>query len=128
MFYYGLLIAWLMSILAIMIAMDKKLDNKILLILCQIYNFIVGLSAWVIFFFVNIFGLMYLGEVEAVLFVFLLLIAIYIVLMYLLLIPLNKKIKRKSNQNTVSYILISSTVFSLGILAFVILGRLNIIV
>ena len=122
MFYYILLAIWLFVIPTIIILSRKDLENDIRLILVQLYNFIVGLSAAIIHILI-VFGIiMIFGDSDGNFIIDNIFYKAYIigmiVIFTLLLVPMNKYMKKKINMNVIYYILLSLMSIGLGVVVF----------
>ena len=113
MFFYILLFVWILFVPAIIIISRKELRNNIRLILAQVYNFIIGLTAWVIFFITLCITLKYFGESDLY---YIILGSILFLIFSILLIPFNIYMKKKINMNTFCYIFLSILIIGLGIM------------
>ena len=113
MFFYILLFIWILVVPAIIILSRKDLKTNIRLILAQVYNFIVGITAWLIFFITLVFTLKYFGESELY---YIILGSILFLIFSILLIPFNIYMKKKINMNIFCYIFLSILIIGLGIM------------
>ena len=120
MFFYILLFIWILVVPAIIILSRKDLKTNIRLILAQVYNFIVGITAWLIFFITLVFTLKYFGESELY---YIILGSILFLIFSILIIPFNIYMKKRININTIGYILLSILMIGLGITFFILLAN-----
>ena len=118
MFFYILLIIWLIVVPAIIILSKRDLKSNTMLFLVQLYNFIVGLSAWIIYFITVCISLKYFGEND----LFYIILTSFLILIFsILLIPINSSMKKKININTIGYILLSLLMIGLGVITLIVL-------
>lgn len=107
-----------------------KSEKKISLIIVQLYNFIIGLLAPIIHVFIILGVLIIFNDSGWDLIIdnlFYKAYAICMVLIFtLLLIPINKYMKKKINMNLIFYLLLSIIMIGLGILSFVFIDKLSI--
>ena len=120
MIYWIALLIWMISIFTLVIFFKCNSDNKCLLIVSQVYNFITGFLWWTIYFISMIFAIKYLGNITNVYFCYI----ISIVPLLLLFLPLNIKVKNKVNMNTISYSILSIFITILGFGIFIFISNL----
>lgn len=128
MFYYILLAIWVFVIPTIIILSRKDLEDNIRLFIIQIYNFIVGLSAAIIHFLI-VFGVLMIFEDSGWdLIIDNLFWEAYtismIIIFTILLVPMNKYMKKKINISVIAYILLSIMSIGLGVGVFVLIDRI----
>lgn len=115
MFYGILLIIWIISIVGIIY--DIKKDKEDILLLSQLYNFVIGTFGWKIYDISNTFFLKYLHNNDSLIFSF----CISVIIVLLLLIPVNIECKKKIKLNYIQYIIMSIGITLLGFENYVII-------
>lgn len=128
MFGYILLAIWILVVPTIIILSRKDLENNIRLLIVQLYNFIVGLSAAIIHFLI-VFGVLIILEDSGWdLIIDNLFWKAYticmIIIFTILLVPMNKYMKKKIKLNVIGYILLSIMSIGLGIGVFVLIDKI----
>jgi len=128
MFYYILLVIWILVIPIIIILSRKNLESNIRLFIIQLYNFIIGLSAVVIHFIIVFSILMIFNDGGWDSIIDNLFYKAYAIgmgfIFTLLLIPMNRYMKKKINMNVIGYILLSIMSIGLGIGGFFLIDKL----
>ena len=130
MFVYILLAIWILVVPTIIILSRKDFENNIRLFIVQLYNFIVGLSAAVIHFLIAMVIIIIFNDSGWDLIIENLFYKAYIigmiVILTLLLVPINKYMKKKINMNLICYILLSIMSIGLGIMACALIEKISI--
>ena len=121
MIYWLALLIWIISVLAFIIFLKYNFDDKYLLIVSQIYNFMTGFLGWAIYFLSIMFTIKYLGNITNIYVCYIL----SIIPLLLLLLPLNFKVKKKANLNTILYLISSIFITILGFCIFVFVSNLK---
>lgn len=116
MIFWIILFLWLIVVPIILILSKRDLESIKILCLSQLYNFIVGFSAWSILFIVFCisFGRLNGGQI--------LFFSLVILVYLLLLIPANMYITRKKNIDIIRYVILSTLIFASGAITFWVLG------
>ena len=128
MFGYILLAIWILVVPTIIILSRKDLENNIRLLIVQLYNFIVGLSAAIIHFLI-VFGVLIILEDSGwdliIDNLFWKAYSISMIMIFtILLVPMNKYMKKKIKLNVIGYILLSIMSIGLGIGVFVLIDKI----
>ena len=128
MFVYILLAIWILVVPTIIILSRKDLENNIRLLIVQLYNFIVGLSAAIIHFLI-VFGVLIILEDSGwdliIDNLFWKAYTISMIMIFtILLVPMNKYMKKKIKLNVIGYILLSIMSIGLGIGVFVLIDKI----
>lgn len=128
MFGYILLAIWILVVPTIIILSRKDLENNIRLLIVQLYNFIVGLSAAIIHFLI-VFGVLIILEDSGwdliIDNLFWKAYTISMIMIFtILLVPMNKYMKKKIKLNVIGYILLSIMSIGLGIGVFVLIDKI----
>ena len=115
--YYIGFMSWVLSLCSILTNLEKNKQPSSLLKFIQLYNFLTGFLGYFVFFISTIFFLFFfkgsnIGLVFASIFVSIPLL--------LLILPINAKVKKKINMNTIGYIVLSVTMLLLGFVTFII--------
>lgn len=117
MIYWLALLIWIISVLTLIIFLKYNFDDKYLLIVSQIYNFMTGFLGGTIYFLSIMFIIKYLSNITNIYVCYIL----SIIPLLLLLLPLNFKVKKKANLNIILYLILSIfiTILGFGIFVFV---------
>ena len=117
MIYWLALLIWIISVLTLIIFLKYNFDDKYLLIVSQIYNFMTGFLGGTIYFLSIMFIIKYLSNITNIYVCYIL----SIIPLLLLLLPLNFKVKKKANLNKILYLILSIfiTILGFGIFVFV---------
>ena len=121
MIYWIALFMWIISILTLIIFLKYNFDDKYLLIVSQIYNFMTGFLGFVIYFTLIMMSIKYLGNITNIYVCYIL----SIIPLLLLLLPLNFKVKKKANLNIILYLILSIFITILGFGIFVFVSNLE---
>ena len=103
MIYWIALFMWIISILTLIIFLKYNFDDKYLLIVSQIYNFMTGFLGFVIYFTLIMMSIKYLGNITNIYVCYLL----PIIPILLLLLPLNVKVMKKIKTSIIVYLILS---------------------
>ena len=110
------LIMWIIIIPTIIIVISKKnINKKLVLIISQIYNFVVGFSGFALIFIITMVNL---GTIQNKIIFYIMQIFIHLIVFSILLIPVNKAMKKRITMQTSSYVILSTFVIGLGFLLF----------
>ena len=110
------LIMWIIIIPTIIIVISKKnINKKLVLIISQIYNFVVGFSGFALIFIITMVNL---GTIQNEIIFYIMQIIIHLIVFSILLIPVNKAMKKRITMQTSSYVILSTFVIGLGFLLF----------
>lgn len=128
MFVYILLAIWILVVPTIIVLSRKDLENNIRLLIVQLYNFIVGLSTAIIHFLI-VFGVLIILEDSGwdliIDNLFWKAYTISMIMIFtILLVPMNKYMKKKIKLNVIGYILLSIMSIGLGIGVFVLIDKI----
>ena len=93
MIYWLALLIWIISVLTLIIFLKYNFDDKYLLIVSQIYNFMTGFLGGTIYFLSIMFIIKNLSNITNIYVCYIL----SIIPLLLLLLPLNFKVKKKAN-------------------------------
>ena len=117
MIYWIALLIWIISVLTLIIFLKYNFDDKYLLIVSQIYNFMTGFLGWAISFLSIMFTIKFLGNITNIYVCYIL----SIIPLLLLLLPLNIEIKKKAKISIIVYFILSIfiTILGFGIFVFV---------
>lgn len=117
MIYWLALLIWIISVLTLIIFLKYNFDDKYLLIVSQIYNFMTGFLGGTIYFLSIMFIIKYLSNITNIYVCYIL----SIIPLLLLLLPLNFKVEKKANLNIILYLILSIfiTILGFGIFVFV---------
>lgn len=117
MIYWLALLIWIISVLTLIIFLKYNFDDKYLLIVSQIYNFMTVFLGGTIYFLSIMFIIKYLSNITNIYVCYIL----SIIPLLLLLLPLNFKVKKKANLNKILYLILSIfiTILGFGIFVFV---------
>lgn len=116
MIYWVALLILIISALALIINLKFNFDKKYLLIISQIYNLMLGFLGGAIYFLSIMITLKYLNNI----------IICYILSMIplmLLFIPLNIMVKKKTNMNIISYLILSILIAMIGFGIFILISN-----
>ena len=119
MIYWIALFMWIISILAIIIFLKYNFDDKYLLIVAQIYNFMTGFLGFAIYFSLIMLSIKYLGNITNIYVCYLL----PIIPILLLLLPLNIKVMKKVKTSIIVYLILSIFIIIFGFCIFVFLSN-----
>ena len=119
MIYWIALFMWIISILALIIFLKYNFDDKYLLIVSQIYNFMTVLLGFAIYFSLIMLSIKYLGNITNIYVCYLL----PIIPILLLLLPLNVKVMKKVKTSIIVYLILSFFIIILGFCIFVFLSN-----
>ena len=119
MIYWIALFMWIISILTIIIFLKYNFDDKYLLIISQIYNFMTGFLGLAIYFSLIMLSIKYLGNITNIYVCYLL----PIIPILLLLLPLNVKVMKKVKTSIIVYLILSFFIIILGFCIFVFLSN-----
>ena len=119
MIYWIALFMWIISILTLIIFLKYNFDDKYLLIVSQIYNFMTGFLCFVIYFTLIMMSIKYLGNITNIYVCYLL----PIIPILLLLLPLNVKVMKKIKTSIIVYLILSIFIIIFGFCVFVFLSN-----
>ena len=119
MIYWIALFMWIISILTLVIFLKYNFDDKYLLIVSQIYNFMTGFLGFVIYFTLIMMSIKYLGNITNIYVCYLL----PIIPILLLLLPLNVKVMKKIKTSIIVYLILSIFIIIFGFCVFVFLSN-----
>lgn len=119
MIYWIALFMWIISILTLIIFLKYNFDDKYLLIISQIYNFMTGFLGLAIYFTLIMLSIKYLGNITNIYVCYLL----PIIPILLLLLPLNVKVMKKIKTNIIVYLILSIFIIIFGFCIFVFLSN-----
>lgn len=119
MIYWIALFMWIISILALIIFLKYNFDDKYLLIVSQIYNFMTGFLGFAIYFSLIMLSIKYLGNITNIYVCYLL----PIIPILLLLLPLNIKVMKKVKTSIIVYLILSIFIIIFGFCIFVFLSN-----
>lgn len=119
MIYWIALFMWIISILALIIFLKYNFDDKYLLIVSQIYNFMTGFLVFAIYFSLIMLSIKYLGNITNIYVCYLL----PIIPILLLLLPLNVKVMKKVKTSIIVYLILSIFIIIFGFCIFVFLSN-----
>lgn len=119
MIYWIALFMWIISILALIIFLKYNFDDKYLLIVAQIYNFMTGFLGFTIYFSLIMLSIKYLGNITNIYVCYLL----PIIPILLLLLPLNVKVMKKVKTSIIVYLILSIFIIIFGFCIFVFLSN-----
>lgn len=119
MIYWIALFMWIISILTIIIFLKYNFDDKYLLIVSQIYNFMTGFLGFEIYFLLIMLSIKYLGNITNIYVCYLL----PVIPIILLLFPLNIKIMKKIKTSIIVYLILSIFIIIFGFCVFVFLSN-----
>lgn len=119
MIYWIALFMWIISILTIIIFLKYNFDDKYLLIVSQIYNFMTGFLGFEIYFLLIMLSIKYLGNITNIYVCYLL----PIIPILLLLLPLNVKVMKKVKTSIIVYLILSIFIIIFGFCVFVFLSN-----
>lgn len=119
MIYWIALFMWIISILTIIIFLKYNFDDKYLLIVSQIYNFMTGFLGFEIYFLLIMLSIKYLGNITNIYVCYLL----PVIPIILLLFPLNIKVMKKVKTSIIVYLILSIFIIMFGFCIFVFLSN-----
>ena len=119
MIYWIVLFMWIISILTLIIFLKYNFDDKYLLIVSQIYNFITGFFGFTIYFSLIMLSIKYLGNFTNIYVCYLL----PVIPILLLLLPLNVKVMKKVKTSIIVYLILSIFIIIFGFCIFVFLSN-----
>ena len=119
MIYWIALFMWIISILTLIIFLKYNFDDKYLLIVSQIYNFMTGFLGFEIYFSLIMLSIKYLGNITNIYVCYLL----PIIPILLLLLPLNIKVMKKVKTSIIVYLILSIFIIIFGFCIFVFLSN-----
>lgn len=119
MIYWIALFMWIISILTLIIFLKYNFDDKYLLIISQIYNFMTGFLGFAIYFTLIMLSIKYLGNFTNIYVCYLL----PIIPILLLLLPLNVKVMKKIKTSIIVYLILSIFIIIFGFCIFVFLSN-----
>lgn len=119
MIYWIALFMWIISILILIIFLKYNFDDKYLLIVSQIYNFMTGFLGLAIYFTLIMLSIKYLGNITNIYVCYLL----PIIPILLLLLPLNVKVMKKVKTSIIVYLILSIFIIIFGFCIFVFLSN-----
>ncbi len=119
MIYWIALFMWIISILTVIIFLKYNFDDKYLLIVAQIYNFMTGFLGVAIYFTLIMLSIKYLGNITNIYVCYLL----PIIPILLLLLPLNVKVMKKVKTSIIVYLILSFFIIIFGFCIFVFLSN-----
>lgn len=119
MIYWIALFMWIISILTLIIFLKYNFDDKYLLIVSQIYNFMTGFLGLAIYFSLIMLSIKYLGNITNIYVCYLL----PIIPILLLLLPLNVKVMKKVKTSIIVYLILSIFIIIFGFCIFVFLSN-----
>lgn len=110
------LIMWIIIIPTIIIVISKKnINKKLVLIISQIYNFIVGFSGFALIFIITMINL---GTIQNEIIFYIVQIITHLIIFTALLVPVNTVMKKRITMQTSSYVILSTFIIGLGFLMF----------
>lgn len=119
MIYWIALFMWIISILTIIIFLKYNFDDKYLLIISQIYNFMTGFLGFAIYFSLIMLSIKYLGNITNIYVCYVL----PVIPIILLLLPLNIKVMKKVKTSIIVYLILSIFIIIFGFCIFVFLSN-----
>ena len=119
MIYWMALFMWIISILTLIIFLKYNFNDKYLLIVSQIYNFMTGFLGGTIYFLSIMFIIKYLSNITNIYVCYLL----PIIPILLLLLPLNVKVMKKVKTSIIVYLILSIFIIIFGFCIFVFLSN-----
>lgn len=119
MIYWIALFMWIISILVLIIFLKYNFDDKYLLIVSQIYNFMTGFLVFAIYFTLVMLSIKYLGNFTNIYVCYLL----PVIPILLLLLPLNIKVMKKVKTSIIVYLILSIFIIIFGFCIFVFLSN-----
>ncbi len=119
MIYWMALFMWIISILTLIIFLKYNFNDKYLLIVSQIYNFMTGFLGFEIYFLLIMLSIKYLGNITNIYVCYLL----PIIPILLLLLPLNVKVMKKVKTSIIVYLILSIFIIIFGFCIFVFLSN-----
>ena len=119
MIYWIVLFMWIISILTLIIFLKYNFNDKYLLIVSQIYNFMTGFLGFEIYFLLIMLSIKYLGNITNIYVCYLL----PIIPILLLLLPLNVKVMKKVKTSIIVYLILSIFIIIFGFCIFVFLSN-----
>lgn len=119
MIYWIALFMWIISILTLIIFLKYNFDDKYLLIVSQIYNFMTGFLGFAIYFTLIMLSIKYIGNITNIYVCYLL----PIIPILLLLLPLNVKVMKKIKTSIIVYLILSIFIIIFGFCVFVFLSN-----
>lgn len=119
MIYWIALFMWIISILTLIIFLKYNFDDKYLLIVSQIYNFMTGFLGMAIYFTLIMLSIKYIGNITNIYICYLL----PIIPILLLLLPLNVKVMKKIKTSIIVYLILSIFIIIFGFCIFVFLSN-----
>lgn len=119
MIYWIALFMWIISILTLIIFLKYNFDDKYLLIVSQIYNFMTGFLGLAIYFTLIMLSIKYIGNITNIYVCYLL----PIIPILLLLLPLNVKVMKKIKTSIIVYLILSIFIIIFGFCVFVFLSN-----
>lgn len=119
MIYWIALFMWIISILTLIIFLKYNFDDKYLLIVSQIYNFMTGFLGFAIYFILIMLSIKYIGNITNIYVCYLL----PIIPILLLLLPLNVKVMKKIKTSIIVYLILSIFIIIFGFCVFVFLSN-----
>ncbi len=119
MIYWIALFMWIISILTLIIFLKYNFNDKYLLIVSQIYNFMTGFLGFEIYFLLIMLSIKYLGNITNIYVCYLL----PIIPILLLLLPLNVKVMKKVKTSIIVYLILSIFIIIFGFCIFVFLSN-----
>ena len=127
MIYWTILLVWLIVATILIVTLKKDLKSNLIILVSQIYNFIIGLFGWTIYFIILIFILGIFKNMIDIYLCYILSGIIFLILLLILLIPMNIKIKRKTGINAIKYIILSIFIIILGMITFLYFSNLELL-
>lgn len=118
-----LLLMWVLIIPIVFILKKIDISGNVYLLLSQIYNFIIGFSSLVIFFFVDVFFLKFFGDFQKSEILGLCFRIIFLTIYFIILILPNIKMKKNIEYSIIKYIVLSIFSVILGVVAFMLFGN-----
>lgn len=119
MIYWIALFMWIISILTLIIFLKYNFNDKYLLIVSQIYNFMTGFLGFEIYFTLIMLSIKYIGNITNIYVCYLL----PIIPILLLLLPLNVKVMKKVKTSIIVYLILSIFIIIFGFCIFVFLSN-----
>lgn len=119
MIYWIALFMWIISILTLIIFLKYNFDDKYLLIISQIYNFMTGFLGFAIYFSLIMLSIKYLGNITNIYVCYVL----AVIPIILLLLPLNIKVMKKVKTSIIVYLILSIFIIIFGFCIFVFLSN-----
>ena len=125
MIYWILMIVLAIVATILIVAIKKDFKRNIMILLSLIYDFIIGFFSWIIYFIIMIFLLKIFKDIINIYLCYILSGIIFVIFFLILLVPISIKIKKKTEINTIKYIVISILIIILGMITFFVFSNIN---